>query len=188
MESSPERSPAARVACLALTASPTAPFWARWQARLVLDWWGIRGEAAETVILLVSEMVTNATRACTPATAGSRYSELASAECIALTLTHLGREVRIEVADPSTDPPVLCNTGPDAESGRGLMLVDALSLEWSYFYPPMGGKVIYAFIDVSGAHENGSERKPRGERRIHGAVVAPTGASDSESTRKGGVT
>jgi hypothetical protein len=37
------------------------------------------------------------------------------------------------------------------------MLVDALSLEWSYSYPATGGKVVCALIDISGAHE--SERK-----------------------------
>ncbi len=37
----------------------------------------------------------------------------------------------------------------DAESGRGLMLVQALSKEWSYFFPPSGGKTVYCVISAS---------------------------------------
>jgi hypothetical protein len=29
------------------------------------------------------------------------------------------------------------------------MLVDALSKEWSYFFPPGGGKVVYCFLEIS---------------------------------------
>ena len=36
----------------------------------------------------------------------------------------------------------------DAESGRGLFIVDALSKHWSYFFPPGGGKVVYCLIEV----------------------------------------
>jgi hypothetical protein len=48
-----------------------------------------------------------------------------------------------------TDPPVL--SGPDdyAESGRGLVLVNALSKEWSYFFPPGGGKVVYCVLEIA---------------------------------------
>jgi hypothetical protein len=29
------------------------------------------------------------------------------------------------------------------------MLVDALSKEWSYFYPPGGGKVVYCILETT---------------------------------------
>jgi hypothetical protein len=35
-----------------------------------------------------------------------------------------------------------------AENGRGLVLVGALSKEWSYFFPPDGGKVVYCFLET----------------------------------------
>lgn len=148
-----ETTPDARVAYLELAALPTAAFWARWQTRIVLDWWGIRPEAAETAVLLVSEMVTNASKASMPGLNVPRNSPFAITAIISLTLTHLGQDVRIEVGDPNTEPPVLCDTGPDAEAGRGLVLVEAMSHEWSYYYPPTGGKVVYALIDVSSAHD-----------------------------------
>jgi hypothetical protein len=42
----------------------------------------------------------------------------------------------------------MADVGVNAESGRGLMLVDALSKEWSYFYPPDGGKTVYCVIST----------------------------------------
>jgi hypothetical protein len=33
--------------------------------------------------------------------------------------------------------------------GRGLMLVDLLSKEWSYFYLSGGGKVVYCFLEIT---------------------------------------
>jgi len=43
---------------------------------------------------------------------------------------------------------VLAAADHDAEAGRGLMLVQALSKEWSYFFTP-GGKTVYAVIDAA---------------------------------------
>jgi Histidine kinase-like ATPase domain len=148
-ESSSETSAATKVAYLELPALPTAPFWARWQTRIVLDWWEIHPETAQTAVLVVSEMVTNATKACGLPTSMPRYSEVARAETIALTLKYLRHDIRVEVADPDTNPPMLSKADPDAEDGRGLMLIDELCHEWSYFYLPAGGKIVYALLDVT---------------------------------------
>ena len=43
---------------------------------------------------------------------------------------------------------ILTHVPEDYENGRGLILVDALSREWSYFYPPGGGKVVYCFLEI----------------------------------------
>jgi len=56
----------------------------------------------------------------------------------------------IEVSDSDPNPPVLTDAPPDAESGRGLMLVQAFSKEWSYYFPPSGGKTTYAVISAPG--------------------------------------
>ena len=65
-----------------------------------------------------------------------------------MSLGHAGTPGRIviEVSDPDPRPPVLTDAGPEAESGRGLILVQALSKEWSYFYPPTGGKTVYCTL------------------------------------------
>jgi len=139
--------PVAPAAHLALAATPIAPHLARSQARLVLDWWGMPPEIIETATLLISELVTNAVK----------VIELSSAPChdrpktsdqISLTLKHHDQALRIEVRDPDTHAPLLSDADLEAESGRGLMLVSALSDEWSYFFPAEGGKVVYCVIDL----------------------------------------
>ena len=46
-------------------------------------------------------------------------------------------------------PPVMAGEiGELSESGRGLLLVDALSSQWSYFRVPGKGKVVYCLISL----------------------------------------
>ena len=132
-----------------LAAFPATPLRARRQARAVLRRWGIHSEIVETAELLVSELTTNAVKFTNPAPARrQRYSDLATAGRILLTLRRLSGHVAIEVSDPDMNPPRLGDTGLNAESGRGLMLVDALSKEWSYFFPPSGGKTVYCVLST----------------------------------------
>ena len=55
----------------------------------------------------------------------------------------------IEVYDTDNNPPIRSSPDDYAENGRGLMLIDALSKEWSYFFPPGGGKVVYCFLEIT---------------------------------------
>ncbi len=137
------RAPGRRVSYLDLVTLPSAPFWARCQTKAVLSAWQLHPETVETARLLVSELVTNALR-----TAGRPPGQLAASwlddvQRICLTLRLLPGRVVIEVFDNDPHPPVPARASTDAESGRGLMLVDALTKEWSYFFPPSGGKVVY---------------------------------------------
>ena len=137
------------VAYMELGAFPTTPFWARRQARAVLRKWGMHSEIVETAELLVSELTTNAIKFTDPAPACRLpYSNPARTERISLTLRRLAGQVVIEVSDPDVNPPRLGDTSVNAESGRGLMLVDVLSKEWSYFYPPSGGKTVYCVLST----------------------------------------
>ncbi len=77
-----------------------------------------------------------------------RASASASAGLITQTLRRQAGRIVIEVSDSDPCPPVPQHAGPDAESGRGLMLVDILSKDWSYFFPPSGGKTVYCIIAV----------------------------------------
>ena len=58
----------------------------------------------------------------------------------------------ILVWDPSPQPPVPADSGQEAENGRGLLLVQALSTQWGWYFPtgisPGGrdGKVVWAII------------------------------------------
>ncbi len=104
---------------------------------------------AETAELLVSELVTNAVRFSGDPARALRYSERADASLISLSLRHFREGLLIEVYDTDNDPPIRSHPEEDAEYGRGLMLVDALSKEWSYFFPPGGGKVVYCFLEIT---------------------------------------
>jgi hypothetical protein len=71
-----------------------------------------------------------------------------SAGLIWLWVRHFRDGLLIEVFDTDVNPPVLTDPADDAENGRGLVLVDTLSREWSYFFPSCGGKVVYCFIEI----------------------------------------
>jgi anti-sigma regulatory factor (Ser/Thr protein kinase) len=131
----------------ALVALPTSPFWARRYTRSFLaSCHGMSESTAETAELLVSELVTNAVRFSGDPARTLRYSERADAGLISLSLRHFREGLLIEVYDTDNDPPIQSHADDYAESGRGLMLVDALSKEWSYFFPPVGGKGVYCFL------------------------------------------
>jgi anti-sigma regulatory factor (Ser/Thr protein kinase) len=137
------------VGTLALVTLPTSPFWARRYTRFFLDSCrGISAETAETAELLVSELVTNAVRFAGDPARVLRYSERADAPRILLSLRHFPGCLLIEVHDADRNPPVLSGHDDLAESGRGLMLVGALSTGWSYFFPPDGGKVVYCSLET----------------------------------------
>ena len=131
-------------------ALPTSPFWARRYTRFFLDSCrGMTERTAETAELLVSELVTNAVRFAGDPARTLRYSERVNASLITLSLRHFRESLLIEVYDTDSNPPVLSGHDDLAENGRGLILVDALSKEWSYFFPPGGGKVVYCVLGIA---------------------------------------
>jgi anti-sigma regulatory factor (Ser/Thr protein kinase) len=133
----------------ALATLPTSPFWARRYIRLFLDSCrGIGFDTADTAELLVSELVTNAVRFAGSPTSAPQYSGRVKPGLIWLSVRHFGESLLIEVFDTDANPPVLTDAAEDAENGRGLLLVDALSREWSYFFPACGGKVVYCVIEI----------------------------------------
>ncbi|GAB7104111.1 hypothetical protein JCM4814A_24250 [Streptomyces phaeofaciens JCM 4814] len=96
---------------------PAAVREARAQVRGQLERWGLgeRDDLVDTAELLVSELATNAV--------------LHSASRFRLTLFAAHGTLRCEVADTGRHPPELREAG-DAESGRGMFLVDALARGW----------------------------------------------------------
>lgn len=88
---------------------------------------GCPEEVRETVALLVSEVATNAL------VHGSGDVEVSVRRRDGL--------LRVEVADGSTDAPVPRAADAEAEGGRGLALVDALSSGWGTELTPSGKTV-----------------------------------------------
>jgi anti-sigma regulatory factor (Ser/Thr protein kinase) len=132
---------------LAVGALQTATPRARLHARSVLSEWRLY-DLTDTVELVVSELVTNAVTASTDAKGRPRYADGRGLPIIHVRLASDGATVLVEVWDENTRAPVLLSSGADDESGRGLMLVDALSERWGW-EPAGRGKVVWALIGVA---------------------------------------
>jgi anti-sigma regulatory factor (Ser/Thr protein kinase) len=121
---------------------------ARLHARLVVREWGL-ADLADPVELIVSELVTNALRA---SPGGGGYPPAGSPQPIGLRLGSDRREVLVEVWDGSPGPPAMGQASEESETGRGLLMVQAMSRRWGYYYPaagtlpPAAVKAVWALI------------------------------------------
>jgi len=137
------------VSYIELATLASAPFWARRHTIAALTAWQVSPETIKVAELLVSELATNAIKVSCPELTRLPYSSLDGVVRICLTLRLLPGRVVIEVFDNDPRPPVKADADTDAENGRGLMLVDALSKEWGYYFPPAGGKTVFCVIDAA---------------------------------------
>lgn len=129
---------------LRLGALPTAPSCARLHTNAVLHEWGL-AHLAETAELVVSELVTNAMQSSRQQAMPTRGPGGLPVVYLWLLADHLG--LVIEVFDQTMDRPVLTQAALDKDSGRGLMLVDALCERWGCEpVPGWGGKVVWAEV------------------------------------------
>jgi len=112
---------------------------ARLHTRQVLREWGT-GPFSDSTELLVSELVTNAVRA-------SR--EMTRVCAVRLWLLSDSAQILILVWDASPQPPVLTGVTEEAERGRGLMLVEAVSEQWGWYSSKDGdGKFVWAIVTL----------------------------------------
>lgn len=133
--------------CLELWALPRTVPEARRHTRQVLHNWGL-GKLSETVELLVSEIITNAVQA-SARPGGSQRDQVNSrgASTMLFWLEADGQRVLIQVWDTCERKPQRQEPGSAAESGRGLLLVEALSAEWGSYVPNgWAGKVVWALV------------------------------------------
>lgn len=134
-----------RSSLLVLGALKTAPGCTRVHVNAVLHEWGLASvvEAAEVV---TTELVTNAVLAST--TQDQQRTAARSGNGLAVVHVRLlsdGTRVVIEVWDGVPQAPVAKEAAVDDESGRGLMLVEALSAQWGCgVVPGWPGKVVWA--------------------------------------------
>ncbi|WP_418957637.1 ATP-binding protein [Streptomyces tritici] len=130
--------------------------WAR--SRLAGSGIGDDEPLAETLVLLISELVTNA---------------VVHTGCPAVLRMLFGAgapeagTVRVEVADASDCPPRPRRAGGEDTNGRGLELVDGLADRWGW-QPEGGGKRIWCEVDRRGylkapAYETLGHETPVGE-------------------------
>lgn len=107
---------------------------ARRLVRAAYEVWGVEGYA-DTAQLVISELVTNAVRH-------------ASGPCIRVIIQHpLPGHLVLAVVDKSRTLPFMHTPHADELSGRGLLLVDALTENWGITRLPWG-KRVWAHIQV----------------------------------------
>ncbi|MCX4747273.1 ATP-binding protein [Kitasatospora sp. NBC_01287] len=118
-----------RAQVLAFGADPDAPF-------------------AETLVLVVSELVTNA------------VLHTGRPAVLRLSWPPAAGPLRVEVADASGSAPAPRHATASATSGRGLELVELLCARWGW-YPQGSGKLVWCEIDRAGAGGGQSVREAR---------------------------
>jgi anti-sigma regulatory factor (Ser/Thr protein kinase) len=135
--------PSARCAGIELSALPSAVRSARhWTADQLAQAKPPPACAAiDDAVLLVSELVTNAIRALGP---GSDLDRIpGDGALILLLVTRLRGTIRIEVHDSVRGSlPAAQQDGSDAESGRGLTVIETLSARWGW-QPAPHGKIVW---------------------------------------------
>ncbi|MDI5964085.1 ATP-binding protein [Streptantibioticus silvisoli] len=99
-------------------AEKVVPGQVRRAAAVELRFWGLQS-LVESVSLLLSELVTNA------------YQH-AGGDHVIVRLIRTDTFIRIEVGGPGARPPVLRDAVSLEESGRGLVLVNALAEDWGF--------------------------------------------------------
>jgi anti-sigma regulatory factor (Ser/Thr protein kinase) len=117
-----------------LPALPCAPGEARAKVRTLLRSWGIDAQLCDDVVLVASELVTNAIVHTSGHEVGCRLSNAHGV-------------IRIEVEDEGSrhTAPRARPAPPDAQSGRGLVLVASLSADWGAGRSPCGpGGIVWA--------------------------------------------
>jgi anti-sigma regulatory factor (Ser/Thr protein kinase) len=153
-----------------LGALPTATPCARLHTRVVLGEWGLK-TVSETAELIVSELVTNAVAV----SARHGYEPGIPVVYLRLVTDHL--RLMIEVWDPNPGTPVAKQAGPGDESGRGLMLVEALCDRWHWTtVPGSRGKCVFAELpeqtlvgELAFAETQGAAMEPAVDRQEHAA-------------------
>jgi anti-sigma regulatory factor (Ser/Thr protein kinase) len=137
----------ARQCHIPIMANPAAAAAARSVVEEAIRTWRVPVDA-DVAVLLTSELVTNAVTHGT-ATAGT---------FVLLTIACDAAGLRVDVHDGSGNLPVLDtglldtdpsgSAGPaETETGRGLLLVTALSAEWGFYRTP-AGKAVYFTLEL----------------------------------------
>jgi anti-sigma regulatory factor (Ser/Thr protein kinase) len=156
---------------LELAALPTAVPCARLHAKHLAWEWGL-SSITEAIELLVSELTTNAVQA---------MDGQDDQPTIRLRLLSDNARVRIEVWDSDSRPPAPKDPAADgipdleAEGGRGLFLVAALSERWDWIpRQEPAGKAVWCELNIarpeSADEIDGSAAHPHLPRRIPGTV------------------
>jgi anti-sigma regulatory factor (Ser/Thr protein kinase) len=121
---------------------------------------GVDRDVADSIVVMVSELVTNSVRH-----AASEFT---------LSLERDHQSMRVAVTDTGEQQPSLRNPAPTEQSGRGLQIVDALSDDWGVIETAgRGGKTVWFVVALDpperGAEDGASAKARAVVRRADGA-------------------
>lgn len=131
---------AAGFAARAFTCEPGSLESIRRFVRDTISDWGLTA-FADDMTTVVGELTANAVRH-----ALTGHSETNSKAWLGIVRT--GGAVVCTVVDPSPTPPRRQDPDQLAETGRGLLIVDALTSQWGYSEPDSNGKTVWARIAI----------------------------------------
>ena len=165
--------PARRHGCrVRLATGPAAAAEARRRVRSAIQSWQVPVDP-DTAILLTSELVTNAVRH-------------EAGQAVMLVVTCARGQLRVDVHDTSPSWPAVADVPADAETGRGLLLVETLSDEWGFYRTP-AGKAVYFMLAFQPDQPDAARAEPeqapaaggRGPQRVNARgrwTVTPSSA------------
>jgi two-component sensor histidine kinase len=119
---------------VSLAAGPLAAAQARRHVGAVIEAWRVPVDP-DVAVLLTSELVTNAIQ-----------HDPGGQQPIQLVIAWAASELCVEVHDGSRAAPVPADAPPDAEAGRGLMLLASLSKDWGYRETAAGKAVYFTLV------------------------------------------
>ena len=119
-----------------LATGPAAAAEARRRVRAAIRSWPVPVEE-DVALLLTSELVTNAVRH-------------EAGQAVMLVISCSNGRLRVDVHDTSRSLPAVADVPADAETGRGLLLVETLSDEWGFYRTPAGKAVYFTLVSQPG--------------------------------------
>ncbi len=125
-----------RIIAFVLPSIPESVPMARFHVRAALSFHEL-DEYADDAETITSELIANAIQ----------HVRSDGRETIRVTLarTWSPEAVTVVVSDSSPEGPAMCEVSADSERGRGLRIVEALSVHWGW-HPEDGGKAIFAVL------------------------------------------
>ena len=115
-----------------LATGPAAVAEARRRVRAAIASWQVPVDQ-DAALLLTSELVTNAVRH-------------EAGQAVMLVISCSRGRLRVDVHDTSRSLPAVADVPADAETGRGLLLVETLSDEWGFYRTPAGKAVYFTLV------------------------------------------
>ncbi|MEV4379053.1 ATP-binding protein [Streptosporangium sp. NPDC049644] len=167
-----------RTVCWDIPGDPATVGEARRMTRDTLAGWGLAPEFADDAVLVVGELVANATL----------YGE----EPIRLSLWGMPQGVCVRVTDHGSERPRKLSLGEDASHGRGLAIVEALADRWGVVPVPGGiGKTVWAAWGISRSESDAfrtvdcAELVPSSGVREEASITSPCAPEKGSSARAG---